>query len=297
MLLVAVGASSILSAASISQRTQGSCSNAVVTGGGNVTITCTGIKPDDLDKLVELFNSSVQLTKEFYQKTLDALAKKELNTEEIRAIIALRYKAIFASAEEDAERWGKRLESASDRQSEVDFLAADGRKLAERIILQWQPVHDFILKIFDDRILELEKRGLLMSGRDSIRKRNLDLIAVDRAADPNTLIREVSFPNGARIRVSISQGQIHRGKYRRNMRLWIDERVNGINYAPLNMFFDMKQFSLSYQGETVTQSKGMDDSWDNGPLNNEQIRKLLILAIGQSLEFVYVNDRSPSDSK
>lgn len=106
----------------------------------------------------------MQITKEFYQKTLEALAKKELSTEEIQTIITLRYKAIFASTEEDAERWGKRLDSLSDKQSEVDALATEGRKLAERISLKWQPVYDFILKIFDDRVLELEKRGLLKPG-------------------------------------------------------------------------------------------------------------------------------------
>jgi hypothetical protein len=285
--------------ASVSQQTRGNCSPAVVDVKGNVTITCTGIGAAELNKLVELFNSSVQLTKEFYQKTLETLAKKQLSPEEIQAITALRYRAIFASAEEDAERWGKRLDSASDRQSDIDSLAAEGKNLAETISLKWQPVYDFILKIFDDRALELDKRGLLKrQGNPAnypFRAQNLDLVVVDRNAGPRVWIRDVRFPNGAAIWIYITQGQVHRGRFLRQMRLWIEERVNGVEYMPLNMFFDMKMVTFSHRNETGAKSLPGDGyPWENDPLNSEQFRKNLSLAIGQSLEFIYMHDRSPT---
>jgi len=301
MLVATLGGLSILGAASVSQRTEGPCSSAVNTGKGNVTITCTGIDASYLNKLLTL-------TKEYHEKMLDTLAKKQLNTEEIQAVIVLRYKAIFASAEEDAERWGKRLDSASDKQSEVDSLAVDGKKLAETISLQWRPVYDYIMKTFDDRVLELDKRGLLKRPDKSdftpFRKRDLELIAVDRTAQQQFWVRDLRFPNRGLIQILATQAQIHRGTFIRGSRIWFDANVNGVKYDNLmSVYFNREHLSISISGGPGFPSRQLKDrgkahKWaDNEPLNNEEVTHDLSLAIGWALEFVYLNDRSPTKSK
>jgi hypothetical protein len=60
------------------------------------------------------------------------------------------------------------------------------------------------------------------------------------------------------------------------------------------MFFNMKMVYFSLQSEAGGRSRGGDYTWEKDPLNNEQFRKELSLAIGQSLEFTYVNDRAPA---
>jgi hypothetical protein len=220
-----------------------------------------------------------------------------MSTEEIQQIIAWKYKAIFNSTEEDAVRWGKRLfDTPSTKQADFDSLAVDGQKLAETFTLRWKPLYEYVLKLFDDYAIELHKRGLLKPSARADRmpfdKVNRDLIVVDRPSLQRAIVRDIRFPNGGVVQILLSQGQIHRGKIKEGVvALRFDESVNGVRYTPIRIELSIDKVWASFdkeQGGNYT----YQSNWDKDPLSDQAFRHRLSGAIGNSLEFIHLNDRA-----
>ena len=60
----------VLWAATVSQRTQGSCSPAIWAGSGNVTVACKGVDRAQVNELIKIFNEGIKSFKEFQQEIL-----------------------------------------------------------------------------------------------------------------------------------------------------------------------------------------------------------------------------------
>ena len=253
--------------ASVTQRTQGQCSPAVADVKGNVTVQCTGVDPGLLNQILALLNQDLRRAEQFQKQVLDAVASKALDTKTLEEIIALKYKVIFNSSEENAKRWAKEFLDSPAKEQELKSLANNGQEFADKLRLRWQPFYDFILKEFDDRISELSKRNLLKPNPNPAYnpyyKSDAQLVVVDKGAQ-HGMIRDVRFKNGGVIQIFFSQGQIHGGILRVEPRLYVTESVNGAGYKPLFFNFYKDKMHYNYFKE-LEQGNWYELSWDQKP--------------------------------
>jgi hypothetical protein len=208
---------------------------------------------------------------------------------QIEEIIALKHKVIFASSEEDAKRWAKELlESSPRKESEVKSLAASGRELADKLLLRWNPLYDFFQKELDNRISELKQTGLITDSEQI----QAELLVVDSESRAVPIRRITFLGNLERfsIMVYLFQGQIHRGNLVKPPHLQFEEHVNWASYMPVSLIFRAEAISFEHRTEIpqptqIKEYKAMGED----PLSDQEFRRALSTAIGNSLSFVYLN--------
>lgn len=279
--------------ASVTQQTKGPCSPKVTNVGRDTTIVirCSGLDPNSLKSLMNLSGELPKLTENFERfrrEVLALLAQKALDIKQVQETIALNHRVIFAQTEGDAKRWARELlESSSEKEKEIKSLASAGRELADKLLLRWNPVYEFFLKEIDSRISELKRAGKI---RDFDQSRDIDLVVVDSQSHVRAIrsARFVGPGDGALISLFLIPAQIHRGNVRNLPGLRLQGNVNGAIYYPIYMHFTQEGVSFDYTRENQKPTRTFRATGED-PLADEEFRRALSTAIGNSISFVYLN--------
>jgi hypothetical protein len=297
LLLFFVFVPSAWSAESVSQRTSAQCSPVVggVTGNVEIKIICKqGVDPATVKLILRLLNDGLPRLEEQQRQILEILASKVLDTKQLEEIIASKHAALFNSSQEEAAKWAKDLvESSKANEAELKSLALSGKELADKLTLKLKPVCDFIMQEFDSRISELTKRGLLKPQQFSPDP-SIELIVVDKSPRRDVVIRDIEFKNGAGMRIYLLQAQIHRGKLIGEPAIYFDESVDGARFQPLYFRLMSKQLRLL--------PEKTDMGTDHKPktedsLSDEEFRRKISTAIGDSIRFIYLHDAASASPR
>lgn len=227
----------------------------------------------------------------FRQQVRDAMLDRGLDTKEIEEIIASKYKNIFETTDDEAKQWAKNyLNSLTEKQQSMNSLNQSSKDLGNRFIDKWNPVIDYILRVFDERIEELEVRNLIDSKNITKIKEIDDIIQVE---NPNlskrSELRFVKFPNGNTMQIILIHGAIQGGKILSYPFVDFTETINGIRYSPINIGI-YSDFARITQFKEPERSTGESYESENDVLGDSNFRKFLVSAINHSLEYVYTED-------
>jgi hypothetical protein len=295
LLLFLVFVPSLWSADSVSQRTSG-CGSPIVDGvKGNVEIKIVckqGVDPATVKLIVQFLNEGLPRIEQQQKQIIQLLSTKILDTQQLQELIAMKYAAVFASSKEDSEKWAKELlESAQAKEAELRSLSVTGKELSEKLSLQWKPMYDFILKEFDDRASALAARNLFKAQakpeHNLYYKGSGELMVIDRPAKAQVWLRDVRFPNDGIIQIFLDSGRIHRGKFIGGPVLYFQESVNGIRFKPFRYRFETSELTLYPEvggGGKIHKPNNPD------PLLDQEFRGKISTAIGNSIQFIYLND-------
>ena len=167
----------------------------------------------------------------FQKQVLMTISDRVLRNEELKELIALKYKDVFASTESDAKAWARNfVDKLEDKRASMESLDEKSKILEGQYLLKWQPLYKYVMDLFDERINALKARGVGIK----VDRREQPLIVVDNGSTKSQfLLREIVFADGGRIGVNIQPGYIQSGTFVSEPRIIFQEsqRVFDLSFS------------------------------------------------------------------
>jgi hypothetical protein len=218
------------------------------------------------------------------KRFVDIFTRREFNTKDLEEITTLLYKDIYRSSPEDAKKWAQNLiSSSSEKQEEIKSISAKGEELGSKLLLKWQPLYTVILKEFDDRIYELERKNMVKSLKQDSKQ---SIVTVNKVTTPRVVVRKALFPNGHSIEIFLFPAEVKNGKLINKPAIRFEEYINEQYYDSLFLIrFELDSVKVSLFYQTNSFATRTDARCD------EEFRTKLTNAIAHSIELVYFNDK------
>lgn len=160
----------------------------------------------------------------FRDAVINGIYQQKVDYTQLEQLLNLKYKDIFKSSEEEAEKWaGEFLDSLSDLRNENTKIDKKSQELSEALKLKWGPTYKYILTSFDKRVEELSKKS---KTKLEVYK-DVSIVSADRVNQGQEILRKVVFPNGNHLIVELHTGVVDSGKITWFPNLIFRENISG----------------------------------------------------------------------
>jgi hypothetical protein len=128
-------------------------------------------------------------------------------------LIRLRAESLFAASGHDAQQFAQELiEQLPKRAENYKALQTSSSEAADRVRLDWEPLSRLVVREFESRVVELERRGIKVR----LSRFELPLILLGRTSRSFDVVRRAEFSEGLyRLELYQDSGEIDLGRVTR----------------------------------------------------------------------------------